>query len=237
MVGQRIGSELLFVCAMAFDAAAPGWKGLLEDLWQDNGDKIQAFLDKEASDFQGMLEVLPPPRQVFRAFEMFPLDELKVVIIGQDPYHRKGEANGMCFSVPEGKKIPPSLRNVFKELAWYGGGVVRTNPDLSDWARQGVLLLNTALTVREHSPGSHAGVWKDFTRAVVERVGSLGGVVFMLWGAHAQSFEDCIDAERNLVLKHSHPSPLSRKPFVGCGHFERCNEYLLDKRGVCIRWV
>jgi uracil-DNA glycosylase len=172
---------------------------------------------------------------------MFPLEDLKVVILGQDPYHKKGEANGLCFSVPSGMKIPPSLRNVFKELdksfGGGGGGGVRKNPDLSDWARQGVLLLNTGLTVREHSPGSHAGVWKDFTRAVVEYAGSFGGVVFMLWGAHAQSFEDCIDAERNLVLKHSHPSPLSRKPFVGCGHFERCNEYLLEKRGACIRWV
>jgi uracil-DNA glycosylase len=228
--------------AAAFNDAAPGWKSLLEDLWQDHGDRIQSFLESEASDFQGMLEVLPPQGDIFRAFEMFPLEELKVVIIGQDPYHRKGEANGLCFSVPEGTKIPPSLRNVFKELArgsvGSGGGVVRTNPDLSDWARQGVLLLNTALTVREHSPGSHAGVWKDFTRSVVEHVGvGMSGVVFMLWGAHAQSFEDCIDARRNLVLKHSHPSPLSRKPFVGCGHFERCNEYLLETRSEYIRWM
>ncbi len=225
--------------AFTFDSVAPGWKVMLEDLWQDYGDSIQAFLDKEARDPQGMLEVMPPRRDIFRAFEMFPLDELKVVILGQDPYHRKGEANGLCFSVPEGMKIPPSLRNVFKELERGGdGGLVRrTNPDLSDWARQGVLLLNTALTVREGGAGSHARVWKDFTRAVMEYIGDLDGVVFMLWGAHAQSFEDCIDAQKNLVLKHSHPSPLSRKPFVGCGHFVRCNEYLLQKRRASIRWV
>lgn len=229
----------LLIVGMMTDVA-PGWDELLAGLWQDCGASIEAFLEREAAQFKGMLEILPPRRDIFKAFELFPLDELKVVIIGQDPYHRKGEAHGLCFSVPEGAKIPPSLRNVFKELA-EAYGVVRKNPDLSDWARQGVLLLNTALTVREHSPGSHAGVWKDFTRAVVKAVGAGsgggGGVVFMLWGAHAQSFEDCIDSEKNLVLKHSHPSPLSRKPFVGCGHFVRCNEYLVGRGGVGIQWV
>lgn len=222
---------------LIFDSVEPGWKGLLEDLWEEHGSKVQAFWDREDAQFGGMLKVLPPREDIFRAFEMFPLDELKVVVLGQDPYHTRGQANGLCFSVPEGMKTPPSLRNVFKELASSLGGGVRTNPDLSDWARQGVLLLNTALTAREHSPGSHAGVWREFTRALIEHVGGLGGVVFMLWGAHAQSFEECIDAERNLVLKHSHPSPLSRKPFVGCGHFGRCNEYLIAGGRTAIRWV
>lgn len=215
----------------------PGWKELIQKTWEKHKDHIEPILSNEESIFEGVLDILPPKKDVFRAFCMFPLEELKVCIIGQDPYHNKGEANGLCFSVSRGCRMPPSLRNVFKELEdCYGQ--FRVDTDLSDWAKQGVLLLNTALTVREGGPGSHAKIWKEFTKDIVCHIGThCKNVVFLLWGAHAQSFEDCIDPNKHYVLKHSHPSPLARKPFVGNKHFLLANAYLQKERNVKIQWM
>lgn len=194
---------------------------------------IQPVLDNE----EEMHQVYPPREERFRAFEMSSVDDVKVCIIGQDPYHRKGEANGLCFSVSQGCKTPPSLRNIFKELE-RSYGVKRTITDLSDWGAQGVLLVNTALTVREGQPGSHAGLWKEFTKEAIKHLNQKRqGIVYMLWGAHAQSFKEFIDERNNLILTHSHPSPLSRKPFTGNQHFELCNAYLVERNMSPIKWL
>lgn len=179
----------------------------------------------------------PPKEQIFRAFSFFKMSSLKVVIIGQDPYHTKSLADGLCFSVPNGNKIPPSLRNIFKELD-RSYNIKRTSTDLSDWASQDVLLMNTAFTVEENKPGSHSKYWKSFTKDLLTYIGNNSEhVVYMLWGNHAQSYTECIDISKNLILKHTHPSPLSRKPFVGNNHFILCNEYLVENNKNPIKWV
>lgn len=214
----------------------PGWKELLTTLWNKYGNEIENEFQKHEEVYVG-LEIFPPKQQVFSAFNHFNFSDLRVVIIGQDPYINKGEANGLCFSVTSGCKMPPSLRNVFKELERCYG-ILRKDTDLTDWARQGVLLLNTALTVREHKSASHAKLWRGFTTDLIKHIGQTSkDVVFMLWGLHAQSFSDLIDCERNLILKHSHPSPLARVPFTGNNHFELCNEYLDSKGFDKITWV
>lgn len=214
-----------------------GWRDLLHRLWCKHGDKISSSLQKEEALLQDMLLILPPKDNIFRCFSMFPLCDLKVVIIAQDPYINKGEAHGLAFSVEENCKMPPSLRNIFKELH-RSYGVVRTKKHLDDWAQQGVLLLNTALTVREGVSGSHMKMWKPMMDDLVHHIGSTcKNVVFMLWGAYAQAYEHMIDASQNLVLKHSHPSPLARKPFEGNRHFELCNEYLQQKGKQAIKWT
>lgn len=174
-------------------------------------------------------EVFPAGGNIFRAFDKCPPDRVRVVIIGQDPYHGVGQANGLCFSVGEGVPFPPSLRNIFKEIASDLGKPIPTSGDLTRWAEQGVLLLNATLTVRAHQAGSHAGHgWERFTDAVVASLSELkSGVVYMLWGAYAQRKGAAIDAEHNLVLKCAHPSPLSAyNGFFGCRHFSQANTYL-----------
>lgn len=214
-----------------------GWREVLRQVWDVHGEEIERALHREEDIFQDALEILPPKEHVFAAFQSFDMKDLKVCILGQDPYINKGEAHGLAFSVPVGVKLPPSLRNVFKEME-RSYGTWRTSSDLSDWSCQGVLLLNTALTVREGNSGSHAKIWKPFTEMLMRRIGSESqGVVFMLWGNHAQSYRDCIDESKNLVLTHTHPSPLSRRPFVGCEHFEKCNEYLSKQHKKTIQWV
>ena len=209
------------------------WSDILSGLWKIHGSKIEEDLKKQAS----LDKLFPKQQDIFRAFTFFSFDDLRVVLIGQDPYINQDEANGLCFSVNRGFKVPPSLRNVFKELhRCYGKK--RIDTDLSDWAEQGVLLINTALTVRENKSGSHAKIWKSFTTDLIKYIGmNSSNVVFMLWGLHAQSFSDLIDGERNLILKHSHPSPLARVPFTGNNHFELCNEYLDNKGFHKIRWI
>lgn len=218
------------------DKTCSGWKEVLRDLWEKHGTIIEEELKRHDEIFIG-LDIFPKREDIFRAFSFFPFSDLRVVIIGQDPYINKGEANGLCFSVNTGCKMPPSLRNVFKELH-RSYGILRKDTDLTDWARQGVLLLNTALTVREHKSASHAKLWRGFTNDLIRYIGKNSkDVVFMLWGLHAQSFSDLIDDERNLILKHSHPSPLARVPFTGNNHFELCNEYLDNKGFHKIRWI
>ena len=210
---------------------APGWQPLVDDFFASaRGQALLGFLRQrlEAG------AVIFPPRPL-RALELTPPESVRVVILGQDPYHGRGQAEGLAFSVAPGVQLPPSLRNIFKELqrdlgtpfpAWPepGGSLVK-------WAKNGVLLLNTCLTVEEAQPASHAGKgWEQLTDAVIRKVGEGDRpAVFMLWGSHAQSKRPLIDAERHLVLTANHPSPLSALrppvPFIGCGHFGRAREF------------
>lgn len=185
------------------------------------------------------LQVYPPPARIFSAFDTTPFDLVKVVIIGQDPYHGPGQANGLCFSVNPGIDIPPSLRNIFKEIHDETGAPIPDNGDLTRWASQGVLLLNASLTVREHAPKSHAGIgWETFTDAAVHALASQrSGIVFMLWGSDAIRKGAFIDRGRHLVLTSPHPSPLSaHRGFFGNLHFVSANEYLRANGKTPIVW-
>ena len=182
--------------------------------------------------------IFPPGGQIFRAFDLCPLDATKVVILGQDPYHGYGQAMGLCFSVPQGVPAPPSLKNIFREIETDLGVQMSGSPDLTPWARQGVLLLNAVLTVRAGEPTSHGGIgWQTFTDAVIRTVSARrDGVVFLLWGNYARSKAPLIDSSRHLVLEAAHPSPLARGAFFGCRHFSRCNEYLTFRGQTPIDW-
>ncbi len=174
-------------------------------------------------------KIFPAGKNILRAFDLCPVDSLKVVILGQDPYHGPGQANGLCFSVSPTTPHPPSLINIFKEVAACGYTQQPENGDLERWAKQGVLLLNSVLTVRAHSAASHAGRgWETFTDAVIAKINERKtGVVYMLWGAYAQKKAHFVNASHNLVLKSVHPSPLSAyRGFLGCGHFAKANAYL-----------
>ncbi len=181
----------------------------------------------------------PPAAKIFAAFDSTPFENVKVVIIGQDPYHGPGQANGLCFSVNPGIDIPPSLRNIFQEIHSDTGAPVPASGDLSRWAAQGVLLLNASLTVREHQPKSHSGIgWETFTDAAVHAVAEKrDNVVFLLWGSDAIRKGAFIDRSRHLVLTAPHPSPLSAyRGFFGCRHFSKANEYLTAHGKTPIQW-
>lgn len=173
--------------------------------------------------------VYPPGSQMFAAFDACPFDKVKVVILGQDPYHEPGQAHGLCFSVNDGVPFPPSLQNIFKEIHDDIGTPVPMSGDLTRWANQGVLLLNATLTVRAHQAGSHQNKgWEQFTDAVIHRLAQeRENLVFILWGSYAQRKGEFIDRSRHLVLQSPHPSPLSaHRGFFGNRHFSRTNEYL-----------
>lgn len=183
--------------------------------------------------------VYPPGKNIFAAFDASPFDETKVVIIGQDPYHGPGQANGLCFSVAPGVMMPPSLVNIFKEVHDDTGAPIPPDGDLSRWARQGVLLLNSSLTVREHQPKSHSGIgWETFTDAAVAKLAEeKENLVFMLWGSDAIRKGAHIDRNRHLVLTSPHPSPLSAyRGFFGNHHFSKANEYLVAHGKTPIQW-
>ena len=182
--------------------------------------------------------IYPPGSRIFRAFELTPVDKVKVVILGQDPYHGYGQAMGLSFSVPEGVPAPPSLKNIFKEIESDLGIRMSGSPDLEPWARQGVLLLNSVLTVRSGSPASHSGIgWQEFTDAVIKYISDhCEGVVFLLWGSFARSKKDLIDTSRHYVLEAAHPSPLARGAFFGCRHFSQTNQILLKEGKTAIDW-
>ena len=185
------------------------------------------------------VRVYPPAKEIFAAFDNSPFDNTKVVIIGQDPYHGPGQANGLCFSVRRGVQMPPSLVNIFKEIEQDLGKPMPPDGDLSRWARQGVLLLNSSLTVREHQPKSHSGRgWEIFTDAVVERLASeKENRVFLLWGSDAIRKGAKIDRKRHLVLTSPHPSPLSAyRGFFGNRHFSQANAYLEAHGKMPIDW-
>ena len=183
--------------------------------------------------------IYPRGSNIFRAFDKCPFERLKVVIIGQDPYHGPGQAHGLCFSVAEGVPFPPSLQNIFKEVHADTGAEIPLSGNLDRWAEQGVLLLNAVLTVREHEAASHAGRgWETFTDAVVRAVAERKeGVVYMLWGSYAQRKGAIADPSRNLILKAVHPSPLSAyRGFLGCRHFSQANTYLASLGKEPIVW-
>ena len=188
--------------------------------------KLSQFLKQEYT----IQTVYPPKAQVFAAFDHTPLDQIKVVIIGQDPYHGPGQANGLCFSVSPKIAIPPSLQNIFKEIkADLPETPSPQNGDLTRWADQGVLLLNNTLTVRAHQAASHRGLgWEQFTTRMIELINEkCEGVVYLLWGRDARAKKSLIDQNKNLILEAAHPSPLSaHNGFFGCRHFSQANAYL-----------
>ena len=187
-------------------------------------------------------QVFPSEDEVFRALQLTGLPEVKVLILGQDPYHDDGQAHGLAFSVPENVKLPPSLRNIYKELAAeYGRSFMPESGDLTHWAEQGVLLLNTVLTVRAHSANSHAGLgWEDFTDEIIKVVNAqaAAGVVFMLWGNPAQKKRRLIDEARHHILCCAHPSPLSAyRGFFGSNIFKQANELLTASGKKAVEWI
>ena len=197
--------------------------------------ELTEFVREEYSNHK----VYPPGKLIFNALEHCPFDNVKVVIIGQDPYHGPGQANGLCFSVNKDIKMPPSLVNIFKEIKYDLGKEFPQSGNLERWADQGVLLLNATLTVRASSPGSHQKRgWEQFTDAVIGGVsGEKERVVFMLWGAYAQNKGEFIDESRHLVLKSAHPSPFSAdRGFFGCKHFSKANAYLKQQNKEEIDW-
>jgi len=210
---------------------APGWQPVVDGFFQSStGQQLCTFLRQR---LDAGAVIFPP--QPLRALQLTPPESVRVVILGQDPYHGRGQAEGLAFSVPPGVALPPSLRNIFKELQRDLGTAPPPFPNpggcLVNWARHGVLLLNTCLTVEEGQPASHAGQgWEALTDAVIRAVSCSGrNLVFMLWGSHAQSKRALIDAQGHLVLCANHPSPLSAQrppvPFIGCGHFSRARAW------------
>lgn len=197
--------------------------------------RLVAFLHQEKDSGQ---TVYPPGSQIFRAFELTPLDQVKVVILGQDPYHNPGQAMGLSFSVPDNIPAPPSLKNIFKEIESDLGLKMSGRPNLEAWARQGVLMLNAILTVRGGQAASHRGQgWEEFTDAVIKYISdNCEGVVFLLWGNFARSKKTLIDSRRHTVLEAAHPSPLAGGAFFGCRHFSRTNEILTQEHKTPINW-
>ena len=184
-------------------------------------------------------KIFPPGSQIFKAFELTPVSQVKVVILGQDPYHGLGQAHGLSFSVPDGIPAPPSLKNIFKEIETDLGIRMSGYPNLEKWARQGVLLLNAVLTVRSGEAASHSKIgWQEFTDAVIKYISdNCEGVVFMLWGNFARTQRDLIDTSRHHVLEAAHPSPLARGAFFGCRHFSQANNLLMASGKTPIDWT
>jgi uracil-DNA glycosylase len=215
-----------------------GWKKVLEATFsKPYFENIAAFLKTEKA--QGKI-IYPPGSLIFNAFEKTPFEKLKVLLLGQDPYHGKGQAMGLSFSVPKGIRQPPSLINIFKELHDDVGVSIPQTGDLTPWAEQGVMLLNAALTVRAGEPNSHSKIgWHQFTDAVIKKVSDeKEGIVFLLWGAFAHQKQELIDQTKHHVLKAAHPSPYSAdKGFFGCKHFSKTNEYLVAQKQDPINWA
>lgn len=213
------------------------WKAALSaEFAQPYMQQLSDFLRQEKQ--QGKV-IFPPGSLIFNALDLTPLPQVKVVILGQDPYHGPGQAHGLSFSVPEGIKVPPSLVNIYKELKRDLNIPIAEHGNLQSWAEQGVLLLNTTLTVQQGQAGSHAKAgWQRFTDQIIQCVSEQQDhVVFMLWGAHARSKAQLIDASKHLILTSAHPSPLSAyRGFLGCGHFSECNKYLQRTGQTPIAW-
>jgi uracil-DNA glycosylase len=183
--------------------------------------------------------IYPPHSLIYNAFNLTKIEEIKVVILGQDPYHGQGQANGLCFSVPNNQEIPPSLRNIFKELKEDLSIQPPRNGSLNHWANEGVLLLNSILTVESGKANSHKGIgWETFTESVIKLISlKMDNIVFLLWGKYAQNKEPLIDCKKHLILKASHPSPLSSyRSFFGCKHFSKTNSYLINNGKQKIKW-
>ncbi|MCQ2228015.1 MAG: uracil-DNA glycosylase [Bacteroidales bacterium] len=214
----------------------PSWQQLLQPEFDSPYfEELTQFVRKEYQTAQ----IFPPAKQIFSAFDHCPLNDVKVVILGQDPYHDIGQANGLCFSVNDGIRQPPSLVNIFKEIADDLGKPIPASGNLERWADQGVLLLNATLTVRAHQAASHQGRgWEQFTDSVIRHLAQArDNVVFMLWGSYAIRKTPLIDATRHCILTAPHPSPLSAyRGFFGCKHFSKANEYLIAHNQQPIEW-
>jgi len=215
----------------------PSWKARVGDyLQRDDMQALSRFLRERKA---AGARIYPPGPRIFAAFEATPFDAVKVVLLGQDPYHGPGQAHGLCFSVPPGVPVPPSLDNMFKEIQRDLGLPRPDHGCLLPWAQRGVLLLNAVLTVEDGRPGAHQGKgWEGFTDHVVETLDrEREGLVFLLWGSYAQAKGRVIDPRRHRVLKTTHPSPLSaHRGFLGCGHFSAANEYLMRRGEAPIDW-
>jgi len=219
----------------------PSWKEALKDEFGKHYfEKLTSFVKDEYKSGA----VYPPPKFIFRAFELTPFKKVKVVILGQDPYHGPGQANGLSFAVPSEMRLPPSLQNIFKELesdlqpAQQGRTLLRTG-DLERWAKQGVLMLNATLTVRAHTAGSHQNKgWEQFTDAVIKALNDQKeNVVFILWGNYAKKKGEHIDRTRHCVIESAHPSPLARGAFFGSKPFSKTNTYLEKTGQEPIDWL
>lgn len=212
------------------------WKRLLsEEFDKPYFQQLTDFVRKEYEE----ATIYPPAKKIFRAFDYCPVGDVKVVILGQDPYHGEGQANGLCFSVTEGVPMPPSLVNIFKELKDDLGKEIPPNGSLERWARQGVLLLNATLTVRAHAAGSHQNKgWETFTDAVIKNLSETqDGLVFILWGSYAQKKGKLLDAKKHLIIKDPHPSPLSSyRGFFGSKPFSKANTYLQSQGRREVEW-
>ncbi len=211
------------------------WDEILQDEFSSPSYKnLREFLKKEYSE----RTIYPSMYDIFNALKITSLERIKVVLLGQDPYHESGQAMGLSFSVPNGVELPPSLINIYKEILSETGSAPKSG-DLTGWAKQGVLLLNSVLTVREHTANSHRGKgWEQFTDGVIKKISDLkSGVVFLLWGGNARAKKPLIDSKKHLILECAHPSPLSAyNGFFGCGHFIKTNEYLISRGKTPINW-
>lgn len=215
----------------------PSWKEALQaEFEKDYFKQLTEFVRAEYQAYR----CYPRAKDIFNAFNLCPLPKVKVLLLGQDPYHGEGQAHGLCFSVNKGVPLPPSLVNIYKELKDDLGIEPANHGDLTSWAQQGVLLLNAVLTVRANQPASHQKKgWEQFTDAVIKTVSEQGThVVFMLWGRYAQDKANIIDTNKHLILETAHPSPLSAsRGFFGCKHFSKANNYLLQHNLTPINWA
>jgi uracil-DNA glycosylase len=218
-------------------ALESSWKiRLLNEFSKPYIQKLRKFLNAEKGSGK---KIFPPDSDIFAALDACPFEKVRVVILGQDPYHGARQAHGLCFSVRKGVPLPPSLKNIFKELQSDCSVTPPDNGDLTPWARQGVLMLNTILTVESGKPESHRGKgWEQLTEKILQMLNSeREGLVFVLWGSNAQAKASLIDASRHLILKAPHPSPLSAyRGFFGCGHFSKINAWLEDLGHRPINW-
>ncbi|MBR3876762.1 MAG: uracil-DNA glycosylase [Bacteroidaceae bacterium] len=213
------------------------WKEVLKEEFEK--EYFRQLTEFVRNEYSGNTPIYPPARLIFNAFDHCPFDKVKVVILGQDPYHGAGQANGLCFSVNKGIQFPPSLMNIFKEIANDTGAPLPQDGDLTRWSDQGVLLLNATLTVRAAQAGSHQRRgWEEFTDAAIRQLASLReNIVFILWGSYAQKKGSFIDRGKHLVLTSPHPSPLSAyQGFFGNHHFSRANQYLKEHGKAPIIW-
>lgn len=212
------------------------WKEVLKDEFEKPYfQEIAVFLHKEKREGK---TIYPPGPLIFNAFELTPFDKVRVVIIGQDPYHGAGQAHGLSFSVPDGIAIPPSLKNIYKEIESDLGIAPRQSGNLEHWAKQGVFLLNAILTVRANQAASHSNIgWQKFTDAVISKISQQKkGVVFLLWGNYAKGKRELICSDENLILEAAHPSPLARGAFFGCKHFSKTNNFLIAQGQEPVVW-
>jgi len=213
------------------------WKNALKD--EFSKEYFKNLVDFVKEEYRGKTPIYPQGSSIFKAFELTPLEKVKVVLLGQDPYHGEGQAHGLSFSVNEGVKIPPSLRNIYKEIEDDLAIKTPASGNLTRWAKQGVLLLNATLTVRAHQPGSHQNRgWEIFTDAVIQALSEQReNLVFLLWGAYAKEKGACIDKKKHFVLTAAHPSPFSAyRGFFGCKHFSKTNDFLTARGLEPIHW-